>query len=135
MVFLGFLGKYRDFGLLILRLGMGVMYLFHGGPKILGGPEKWEKIGSAMSFVGVHAFPAFWGFMAGFSEFVGGICLIFGVFFRPACILISITMAVAASMHLGKGEGLIVASHAIENGIVFISLLFIGPGKHSIDKK
>jgi putative oxidoreductase len=132
---LSFPGKYRDFGLLVLRLGMGAMYLFHGGPKLLGGPEKWEKIGSAVSFVGIKAMPAFWGFMAGFSEFFGGICLIFGLFFRPACILIAITMAVAASMHMGKGEGLGAASHAIENGIVFISLLFIGPGKYSLDGK
>ena len=132
---LGFLSRYRDFGLLILRIGMGGMYLFHGGPKLLGGPEKWEKIGSAMSYLGIKAMPALWGFMAGFSEFFGGICLILGIFFRPGCILIAFTMAVAASMHLGRGEGLQAASHAIENGIVLISLLFIGPGKYSIDKK
>ncbi|RZK26274.1 MAG: DoxX family protein, partial [Flavobacterium sp.] len=27
------------------------------------------------------------------------------------------------------------ASHAIELGIVFFSLIFIGPGKYSVDKK
>lgn len=132
---LGFLGKYRDFGLLVLRVGLGALFLWHGAPKLLGGPEKWEKLGAAMSHVGVHAVPVFWGFMAGFSEFFGGLGLILGFFFRPACILLTTTMAVAASMHLGKGEGLQAASHAIEDGIVFLSLLFIGPGKYSIDKK
>lgn len=134
MVF-GFLGKYKDAGLLILRVGMGVMYLWHGYPKLFGGPAMWEKVGAAMAFVGVQAMPVFWGFMAACSEFIGGICLILGFFFRPACILLTTTMAVAASMHLGKGEGLKIASHAIENGIVFLSLIIIGPGKYSIDKK
>lgn len=132
---LDFMGRYRDFGLLVLRIGLGVMFLWHGAPKLLGGPEKWEKLGSAMTSTGINAIPVFWGFMASFSEFFGGICLILGLLFRPACTLLTITMAVAASMHLGKGDGLNGASHAIEDGIVFLSLLLIGPGKYSIDKK
>lgn len=132
---LGFLGKYRDFGLLILRIGLGAMFLWHGGPKLLGGPEKWEKIGTAISNVGIHSMPVLWGLMAAISEFFGGMCLIFGFMFRPACVFLTITMAVATSMHFGKGEGLQVASHAIEDGIVFLSLIFIGPGKYSIDRK
>jgi putative oxidoreductase len=131
----GFLGKYRDFGLLILRVGLGAMYLTHGAPKLMGGPAMWVKVGSAMGYVGMHAVPVFCGFMAAASEFLGAICLILGLFFRPACMFMTITMAVAASMHLGKGDGLNVASHAIENGIVFIGLIFIGPGKYSIDRK
>lgn len=132
---LGFLGKYKDFGLLILRIGLGAMFLWHGYPKLSGGPGIWEKLGMAMTVINVNAFPVFWGFMAAFSEFFGGICLIFGILFRPACILLATTMAVAAAMHLGKGDGLKVASHAIEDGIVFLSLIFIGPGRYSIDKK
>lgn len=130
-----FLGKYSDFGLLLLRVGIGVMYLYHGFPKIMGGPEKWTKLGSAMQFVGVSAIPVFWGFMAAVSEFGGALLLIAGLFFRPACIFLAITMAVAASMHLGKGDGLQVASHAIENGVMFVGLLFIGPGRYSLDRK
>jgi putative oxidoreductase len=128
------LSRYRDLGLLVLRLGVGIMFLTHGFPKLIGGPEKWEKIGGAMKYTGIEFAPAFWGFMAAFSEFFGAICLIMGIFFRPACMLLTITMAVAATMHLGKGEGLQRASHAIESGILFLSLIFIGPGKHSIDK-
>jgi putative oxidoreductase len=29
---------------------------------------------------------------------------------------------------------LVAASHAIEVGIVFLSLIFIGPGKYSVDR-
>ena len=131
---LKFLGKYREFGLLLLRLGIGAMFLYHGWPKLVGGPEKWAKVGLAVQFAGVHAVPTFWGLAAALSEFAGGLCLILGLFFRPACLLLGITMAVAANMHLGKGEGILAASHAIELSILFFSLMFIGPGRYSVDK-
>ena len=111
------------------------MFIFHGAPKLFGGPEKWGMLGMAMSSLGIQFMPVFWGFMASVSEFFGGICLILGLFFRPACILLTITMAVATSMHLGRGDGLRGASHALENGIVFLSLILIGPGKYSVDER
>lgn len=133
-MFWKFLGKYREFGLLALRLGIGSMFLLHGWPKLIGGPEKWEKVGMAMQYAGVHAAPTLWGLAAAVSEFGGGFCLILGLFFRPACLMLAVTMGVAVNMHLGRGEGLMAASHAIELGIVFCSLLFIGPGRYSVDR-
>ena len=132
---LSFLDKYRDMGLLILRVGMGAMFMVHGAPKLFGGPEVWGKVGMAMGTVGITFLPAFWGFMAAVSEFVGGLFLILGFLTRPACVLLSITMLVAALMHLGKGDGLGGASHAIEAGVVFLSLVLIGPGKYSLDER
>jgi len=129
-----FLDKYRDLGLLILRLGIGAMFIYHGTPKILGGPQMWVKVGGAMAGLGITFAPSFWGFMAAFSEFGGGILLILGLAFRPACALLSITMAVAAHMLLTK-VGLLAASQAIEDGVLFLSLILIGPGKYSFDEK
>jgi len=130
-----FFGKYRDVGLLVLRIGLGGMYIFHGAPKISGGPEFWAKLGGAMGNLGIDFFPAFWGFIAALSEFGGGLCLIFGFLFGPATFLMAVTMAVAALHHFSRGDGLSGASHAIENGIVLFSLIFIGPGRYSLDKK
>lgn len=132
---LTFLDKHRDIGLLILRIGLGCMFLFHGLPKLFGGPERWEKIGGAMGSIGITFLPAFWGFMAAISEALGGICLITGLFVRPACILLTITMLVATASHLSRGDGLKGSAHAIEVGIVFLSLILIGPGKYSLDEK
>lgn len=132
---LTFLNKYRDTGLLVLRIGIGLMFILHGAPKLFGGVEKWEKLGMAMATLGIGFAPAFWGFMAAISEFFGGICLILGVVFRPACILLTITMLVAAISHLSRGDGLGGASHAIELGIVFLSLILIGAGRYSLDEK
>jgi putative oxidoreductase len=128
------LSKYQNFALLIMRVGMGGMFIMHGFPKIIGGMDKWEKLGSAMNYLGVHQFHTAFGFAAAFSEFFGGMALVLGLFFRPAALLMASTMIVAVTMHLGKGEGLIGASHAIEAGVVFLALVFIGPGAHSVDK-
>ena len=132
---LSFLNKYRDIGLLILRIGFGCMYIQYGAPKMFGGPKAWEGLGMAMGSMGITVAPVFWGFMASFSMFFGGICLIVGLLARPFSILLFITMAVAVSMHLHKGDGLPIASHAIDNTIVFLSLFFMGPGKYSLDEK
>jgi len=132
---LEFLSKYRNIGFLILRIGIGGMFVWHGSGKVFGGPEVWGKIGGAIGFLGIDFAPKFFGFLAAMSEFGGGICLILGLFFRPACFFMFCTMAVAATMHLSRGDGLQVASHAIEAGILFFSLIFIGPGEHTLDAK
>ena len=132
---LTFLDKHRHIGLLILRIGLGCMFLVHGLPKLFGGPEKWERLGGAMATFGITFLPVFWGFMAAIAESLGGLCFILGLFFRPACALLTITMLVAAASHLNRGESLGEASHPIEAGIVFLSFILIGPGKYSLDEK
>lgn len=121
--------KLIDGGLLILRIGIGVMFIFHGWPKVCAGAQMWESLGKAVSSLGINFGFVFWGFMAAYSEFFGGIFLILGEFFRPFCALMMITMAVAATMHLKAGDGLQTAAHSIELGIVFFSLIFIGAGE------
>lgn len=129
-----FLAKFREEGLLILRLGIGAMFLFHGVPKLIAGPDKWLQIGHAMRYLGVDVVPTLWGLLASLAEAGGGLCLMLGLFFRPSCLALASTMAVAATMHLSRGDDMLKASHAIEAGILFLSLMLIGPGRYSIDK-
>ena len=126
--------NYRNLGLLILRVGIGIMFILHGWPKMQGGPERWEMIGKSMAMFGIDFLPAFWGFMAAFAETIGGLLLMLGLFFRPACILLFITMLVATIKHITAGDGFGGYSHALEAAILFFSLYFIGPGKYSLDK-
>lgn len=130
------LGKYRNTGLLVLRIGLGIMMMLHGFPKLSGGVETWTKVGGSMKLIGVDFVPVLWGFMAALTEGMGGLFLLLGLFFRPVMIFLLLTMAMAATVHLSDPkQGLMDASHAIELGFVFLGLLFIGPGKYSIDKK
>ena len=124
---------FRDAGLLIIRFGVGLMFMTHGGPKLTGGPGLWREIGRSMHVLGVDFLPTFWGFMAAFAEFGGGLMLLLGLLFRPACLLLAFTMGVATMKHLTGGDGFSTASHAIEAGILFLGLLFVGPGNYSLD--
>lgn len=124
-----------DIGLLVIRVGVGLMFLFvHGGPKLMAGPPMWEQVGGAMAVVGIGVAPVFWGFMAALSEGLGGLLLALGLFTRPAALFMTLTMAVASTMHLSHGDGLQTASHAIELGFVFLGLVLTGPGRHSLDR-
>lgn len=134
-MFLSFLTKYRDAGLLLMRLGLGVLFIMHGAPKIMGGPALWTKLGGAMKTVGIDFAPAFWGFMAAFAECFGGIFLILGLFFRPACILLAITMTIATMTFAERKDFFKAGSHPMALGVVFYSLILIGPGRFSIDKE
>lgn len=132
--------RHRDLGLLILRIGIGLMFMSHGWPKLIGGVEKWVGVGGAMAHFGINFGFTFWGFMAAITEFGGGLMLILGFFSRPVLAALFFTMIVAAMVHFNMppdkpGAGFKGAAHAIELGIVFFSLIFIGPGKYSLDEK
>jgi putative oxidoreductase len=125
--------KFRDFGLLIFRLGLGGMFMWHGYPKIIGGVEKWTGLGKTMAVYGISFAPAFWGFMASFAEFAGGLLFAIGFLYRPACFLLAFNMYVAFSSQIMTGKDLSKASQSLEDGFSFLGALFVGPGRYSLD--
>lgn len=129
------INNYPDLGILVIRIVLGMGYIFvHGAPKLFGGPERWAKIGSAMHYIGINFFYSFWGFLASCSEFFGGILLLLGLFFRPSAVFLIITMFVAANRGLVTGGGLNSIAYPLELGITILGLFFTGPGKYSLDK-
>jgi putative oxidoreductase len=131
------LSKYRDFGILILRAGLGVMFMYaHGAAKLFGGPERWTAVGGSMKHVGITFAPVFWGMMAGTVEFFGGFFLLLGLFVRPAALALSFIMVVASlTVYATAGSFTGSNAHPIEVGIATLALCFIGAGKFSIDQK
>ena len=129
--------KYLHLGLLTLRLGIGIMFIYHGFGKMFPSDgdyfARWEWIGSRMNLVGITFWPIFWGFMAALAEFGGGILLILGLFTRVNASFMAFTMFIAMLHHLKAGDGIGGSSHAIELMIVFISLAISGAGKFSFD--
>jgi putative oxidoreductase len=124
----------RDLGLLILRVGLGMMFTMHGYPKLMGGAAAWTEIGGVMKLVGINFSPTAWGFMAAAAEAVGGQLLAVGLFFRFTCLALFVTMVMATIMHVSKGDNFGGYSHSVESAFVFLGLLFIGPGRYSVDQ-
>lgn len=135
-----FLDKWADAGLLILRAGIGALFVFvHGFPKLMGGPDKWHSVGKAVGYLDIDFGHTAWGFAAVLAETLGGLLLIIGWAHRPAALALFVTMAVATIWkyfpHIYPIGGWDAAAHAAAMGVVCLALVFTGPGRFSLDAK
>jgi putative oxidoreductase len=122
----------KDLGLLLLRIGIGMAFMAHGYPKLFMGGVAGLTKGLAAAGIPGGLFAAY---LSGIAEFFGGIALALGLFFRPLTVVMAFNMLVALLFHLNLGDPYVKYSHALESGILFISLIFVGPGKFSLDEK
>ncbi len=126
------LSRYRDHGLLLLRLGFALPFIwYHGWPKLKGGPELWAGVGGAMESIGIGFAPQVWGFLAMTGEVFIPLLLALGLFFRPAALFLGFVMFMATMNHIVTGQG--TPAHAMKNFFVLAGLVFIGPGRFSLD--
>lgn len=122
---------YRDLGLLILRIGFGLSFFWHHGfPKLAGGPAMWERIGDAVSNVGITFGYSAFGLAAAVSEGVGGLLFAAGLFFRPACIAMLGVMVVATIEQFGREMPQ--PEHALKNAFVLAGMFLAGPGRYTV---
>jgi len=133
------LNRYRDAGLLVLRVGLGACFVGHGWPKLAGGPSMWAGLGGAMGNFGIHFAPAAWGFVGAAIEVFGGLLFALGFLFRPVCVLLVGQMIVAMTYHLHAQVPYARAfatgwSHPLEDGVVFLAMIIVGPGRYSVDE-
>ena len=123
----------KNLGLAFIRIGLGIIFIRHGFPKIFKGPAEWQWLGQQMSYLGITFFPLFWGFMAACAEFFGGIALVVGLGTRPFALLLAFVMLVATLMHLGKGDPWGYISFPLSLFVVFIGLAIAGGGLFAVD--
>ena len=134
MVALQFLGKYRETGLLLFRASIGLVFIVLIAPILSSGHGSWEHFGSAMRHLGFHSHYEFWGFVGAILGCAGALLVIVGLFFRIGVVFaLVVTLVHLIAVWHSRGEFL-VRLPAFEMSILLISLLFIGPGKYSIDK-
>lgn len=130
----GFRNAYRDVGVLLLRIGVGLMFILIGYPKLFGGPDQWEMTGANAAYLGLTAWPMFWGFFIAIAEFFGGVLLILGALFRTAVIVLLISSIITIAAFAGQSVEFIHTANAIAMAFVFLSMLLIGSGQYSLDR-
>lgn len=111
----------------ILRVGMGALMIpYHGYAKLVNFESMRHEF---MDFMGLGSTLSL--SMAIFAEFFCSILLIFGLFTRLASIPLIVTMLIALSAHdwmlFGKYE---LATAFL---ISYLTILFLGPGRYSLD--
>jgi putative oxidoreductase len=130
---LTFLAKYREAGLLLIRVSIGLLFILYTAPALMGGPRAWAHFGTGASQFGLHSNFQLWGFLGALLGCLGGALMIFGLFFRIGVLLV-LVLAIGHAVAVYKGTGFRVALPSIEMCFVLAGLLFVGPGKYSVDK-
>ena len=128
-----FLAKYADFGLLLLRVSIGILFILYTAPALIGGPSAWAHLGPSVHSLGIHSHFQVWGFVIALLGCIGGALVIFGLFFRPG-ILVLLVLAIAHAIGVKHGSGFRTALPSIEMCFVLAGVIFVGPGKYSVDK-
>jgi putative oxidoreductase len=83
------LNRLQPLSLLVLRIALGIIFLFHGYPKLAHpSPQVYE------GFVD-HGFPRYFVQVAGIIETFGGGLLLLGLFTRAAALIIAGEMCIA----------------------------------------
>ncbi|MET0392465.1 MAG: DoxX family protein [Chitinophagaceae bacterium] len=124
--------RYSDngisFALLVLRLTMGGLLITHGFQKLVSFGEKADTFADPF-----HIGPSLSMALVVFAEFFCSAFVILGLFTRLACIPPIIAMSVALFFaHNGDVFNTGEKSALFLGG--FLTLLFTGPGKVSIDR-
>lgn len=115
--------------MLVLRVALGMMMMVsHGYPKLM---TFAQKSGSFPDPFHIGHMPSM--AMAIFAEFFCSVLLMLGLLTRFACIPLIVTMCVALFVsHNGEIFG--AGEKAAVFLVGFIAILFVGPGKVSLDK-
>lgn len=122
------LDKNQDFGLLVLRLGAGLMMAFgHGLGKLTTFPEKSADFADPIGLG-----PAVSLALAVFAEFFCALAVAAGLWTRLATLPLLITMGVAAFV-VHADDGFKVMEKALLFGVLYLGILLAGPGKYSLD--
>ncbi|NIG53384.1 DoxX family protein [Chitinophaga sp. Cy-1792] len=115
---------------LILRIGIGLLFLTFGIMKIMGGPAMWAFLGGTLKIVGINFWPEAFGLAATLAELIGGLALISGFFVRPLSIALLLTMIVATLFKISAGAPFAETSYPLT--MVLVTLFFaLNKGKYT----
>ncbi len=121
--------RLQPLALLVMRLTLGAIMVVHGSHKVFGGLQHHAQ------FVASLGLPAWMGYLSAFTEFLGGLLVLAGLFTRAAAFAICIDLGVAIwKVHWHNG---LTGDHGFEFPLALatlaFALIFFGAGPISID--
>jgi len=124
-----FLNALQPLGLLILRLALAVIFVFHGYPKLVRADAGMHE------FFVQHGFPGYFVGLAGILECLGGGLLIVGLFTRPVALLLAAEMAMVIWKVKLAHSVMAVNDYQLEMalGAACFALATVGAGVLSLD--
>jgi putative oxidoreductase len=125
------LEKLKPLALLLLRLAVGVIFIYHGYPKLFGHTRE-----AMQEFVHL-GLPGYFVYIAAVIEFFGGCMLIVGLFTRIAGLLLAGEMAVGLWVaHKMISDPMAVANYELPLmlGVAAFALATVGAGLISFDQ-
>ncbi len=119
-------------GVAMVRIIVGVVFLMHGWQKLF--VFGLDGMTGAMTKMGLPA-PGLSAVLVSFTEFLGGLLLLLGLFTRVAALPVAFAMFVAVTMvHLPAGffapAGL---EYPLTLLVVLVALVLMGPGELALD--
>jgi putative oxidoreductase len=129
---LRYLDRLQPLALLVLRLALGAIMTAHGYHKVFGGLHNF------VGWAGSMGIPAWLAYVAVFTEFIGGILILFGFFTRAAAFLTFVDLLVAmwkVDLHGGLfgALGHTEKEASIALAAIAFALIFFGAGPIALD--
>jgi putative oxidoreductase len=127
-----FLEKMRPLALLLLRIGVGVVFMAKGYPKFWG-----RQLEHVDEFVHIAHLPAYFVYLAGALELGGGALLVLGLFTRILGLLLTAEMAMALWQDEKMFQNPLALDHyglVLVLGVGAFALATFGAGSVSLDR-
>lgn len=125
------LERLKPLALLCLRLGLGLIFIYHGYPKLF------THMHQTMQEFPRMGFPSYFAYIAGVVEFFGGWLLVLGLFTRISALLLAGEMAIAiVRVHIPQGGLMTVSNYQfpLALAVAAFALVAVGAGAISLDR-
>lgn len=131
-----------------LRIAIGLILLWHGIPRALGGFELWQEVGGKLlTPLDIERFHTAAGFLVAYCEVLGGGGLVLGFMFYPAVVMAFVCYGakLGHSLHANhlarlaaEQEGLAFVHDTVWQALGLVLLLLVyfaisGPGPWAVD--
>jgi putative oxidoreductase len=125
-------GSHDDGGKLLLRVTLGVLVLFHGISKVIGGPAFVVGVASKAGL------PGAFGYLVYVGEVLGPLLLILGIWTRLGALIVAVNMLIAVGLvHMSQlftmaptgGYGLELQAMYLFSAI---AVALLGAGRYSL---